>query len=1745
MFYFISFFHFIASEIPELDVHDNATVHFSNWLDTKVTLSDGTPLSDTIIFVNFTDGSNYDTYLTNATGSSICPVVYQIQTNEGKTTFNTLDLQPYREGYLISPFSINPADIEYSREPEITDNTIGYWSFDEGTGSTAYDIVNSNDGTISGASWVGVDYKTALQYDGSDDYVEVSDSDDFDVTDLSIDMWVKFNTIPTDTNYGLVYKDDQFALSFLGSSQNLKFALFGDASYGNKTSWNTNRWYHIVVTFDDANNTVKFYVDGKLDATDTGMNENLDPSSEVMHIGKSGFNGVIDEVFLYDKPLTSDEVNTSYDFYNQELSIVSVAYVNIAPTVNFISPSHGDAVGGKFFVNGTSFDSNSLQDITGIDYGVNVTKVEINIDNGTWKTVTGTTSWEWEWDAKATGAGNHSLNIRSFDGKKYSDVVSITVLVVIIDIEIEAVDCDCSVIPEVSANFTIDLQNYGSIFDYITLEATNLPSGWILSENNLTTRITKNSSKNVNISIIAPQYFPEGDYDITIKGTSSRDTRETSYANYTVTILRYHDFDVESSSNLSGLPRETIDVEFYITNQGNYVDKYYLEEYLDQQWDSTVASETGFVDPGDTISVIVTVVIPDKEYWQTTAQVQLNVTGGNYGTDDEFTKHNSTFVSVDLERRLSISVDAPIKYQLPGETIIYDFTIENIGNYQDSVLLENNSLNDDWSQDLSTYFLNLDYLGSKTFQLNVNIGVNAYVDDNFESLVTAISEDELDGEVDITVTTYALQYASVDLVTPSDVIEEPYRDVIFVFEIYNSGNGPDSFNIVGNSSGNWTFEMDKDITIELDRFETDYVEVIVSVPAGTPVGTIDTFTITVDSLFDSTIINSENAEISVKEGHGSLIEFVSGPEYLYPGEESSIKYKVINIGNVLDEIIIDNLVLPENWTANFSNNSLPFTVDLSAGEFAFIDLFVTPYSDYEYSRQAEYDLSIDSTSSKNLTRTTVNNFANEVGYVGTFDFNFSEGPYEALPGDTIDIDVYVSNVGNDEDTINLVIQASEGWSITYSTSIQLDYASSGDVNIMVEVPSNALAWDNLDLTMTFTSEKDSNVHYSFDTNIGVLQRADLSISTDTSYVGGIPSEFNDKTITITNDGNGMDIFYLNHLLTYVYQDSEISIAHPNQTISLMPGESQSLDVSYIFGDFNLYGSESAFDFCFQSDFDESVEDCISINFITELEISGNFPDQQTYSPIPQLNQGTDSTPLPIRLDYTGNHYISGELVIKEPDNYSDKFILGVSSDYAPLSTISNSMISVPINLEPFEPIGLSFTVISDSQFILTGNYDFQVEFFDYTGTLVNTTIVQVFVIQEYDFEYNIFDYSVDKESDSYTLLKGKENNYRLFMYPETKYAIPILITNNGNGMDTISFHSSQIPSEEWLYYFWDSKNILFSTNVSIESKETVTIFLEVDPPLNPKYNLSNYEFNIFSTSGWGNSYSVNITGQLLIPELEFTGQPYVSGRVVDGSPISATFEVSNTGYTPSGQFYIEFYDNGELVDTKKVSLEEGETKSVTGNWDLSIADTGEHQIEAKIKYGDEIVENDMSNNVASFAVDVSFNGAIWLPIGLMLFAYTVIISTLRATWSGRYNTVLDECNELNNKIILEQPLSMLAVAKNKAGIVGTLTALFQSRALINEAESLKDSIENKYKMVLDKRDELFNIVSMLKERGLDYTNAEETLNEVQKQLNSLRPENYSGLEMPDAEKYENNSISELAEIQEATVVEILDEEKKE
>ena len=79
-----------------------------------------------------------------------------------------------------------------------------------------------------------------------------------------------------------------------------------------------NTWTHIAVTYTSAagaGSTLKFYIDGALVSTTTGANQNILQGNQPLRIGNSnasiseGFNGMIDEVRIYNRALSAAEIS--------------------------------------------------------------------------------------------------------------------------------------------------------------------------------------------------------------------------------------------------------------------------------------------------------------------------------------------------------------------------------------------------------------------------------------------------------------------------------------------------------------------------------------------------------------------------------------------------------------------------------------------------------------------------------------------------------------------------------------------------------------------------------------------------------------------------------------------------------------------------------------------------------------------------------------------------------------------------------------------------------------------------------------------------------------------------------------------------------------------------------------------------------------------------------------------------------------------------------------------------------------------------------------------------------------------------------------------------------------------------------------------------------------------------------------------------------------------------------------------
>jgi len=200
---------------------------------------------------------------------------------------------------------------------------VGCWKFDEGTGTAAYDSSgNGNNGTlVNGPTWVNGKLGKALNLDGVDDHVLVPDSTVLKPLQYTVAVWVKIDAVqvggdPVWGNWivGKEYLFKGYGLSFIGTEP---IAVHSDgAAHAIDSNINVslNDWHHIASTYNGT--LVKIYVDGMLRNSEAhGFQNTNDP----LTIGAWHFtsperflNGTIDEVKVYDRALSADEVWSEY-----------------------------------------------------------------------------------------------------------------------------------------------------------------------------------------------------------------------------------------------------------------------------------------------------------------------------------------------------------------------------------------------------------------------------------------------------------------------------------------------------------------------------------------------------------------------------------------------------------------------------------------------------------------------------------------------------------------------------------------------------------------------------------------------------------------------------------------------------------------------------------------------------------------------------------------------------------------------------------------------------------------------------------------------------------------------------------------------------------------------------------------------------------------------------------------------------------------------------------------------------------------------------------------------------------------------------------------------------------------------------------------------------------------------------------------------------------------------------------------
>ncbi len=212
-----------------------------------------------------------------------------------------------------------------------TNGVVAYWSFDAGTisGKNVKDQLGKNDGELDGnpkvvAGKVG----NGLEFD-SNNFVHIPGTDTLDFNGaetITVAAWIKGATDkPVDgavagTCCGTIVAQrdvNGWALRFDGRNAGAELEFItqpswqGDGGFG-APAFPKGEWHHIIGIVDG--NKKYLYADGKLhmEGDYTGPMSTQGTETEIGSATDGGFIGVIDEVVIYNRAISENEVRQLY-----------------------------------------------------------------------------------------------------------------------------------------------------------------------------------------------------------------------------------------------------------------------------------------------------------------------------------------------------------------------------------------------------------------------------------------------------------------------------------------------------------------------------------------------------------------------------------------------------------------------------------------------------------------------------------------------------------------------------------------------------------------------------------------------------------------------------------------------------------------------------------------------------------------------------------------------------------------------------------------------------------------------------------------------------------------------------------------------------------------------------------------------------------------------------------------------------------------------------------------------------------------------------------------------------------------------------------------------------------------------------------------------------------------------------------------------------------------------------------------
>ena len=1033
-------------------------------------------------------------------------------------------------------------------------------------------------------------------------------------------------------------------------------------------------------------------------------------------------------------------------------------------------------------------------------------------------------------------------------------------------------------LPGQTVAYTHTVTNLGNASDSFTITWQSSLGSWtVAAAPSVINNLPGSGNQTVVVSITIPASGPDA-----ISGTvHTAVVTATSHASPTIvsdsavnttTVLAEPDVIVDPDRADMVNPNTILTYTHTITNLGNLTDIFTLSVSTSLGWPvSLVPTPTVTLAPNATATLTVTLTVPPASGGLTNVTT-VRATSGYSSSVSDIATHTTT---VSQTIGLDFVPDRSGQPNPPGAGFItYTHFLTNTGDGPTTYAFSSSNILPGWSTVPINPVINLAAGISRTVIVTVTVGPNSGGLTN-TTYITAYAVISPAIRAQVTDTTFVPVSLGVILEPDQAQTDLPGNTVTYQHTLTNSGTITDSFNLSISSGQGWPVAVNPTSVSNLGGGLTGTVTVSVTIPTQTLSGTVDVTTITATSATSPTTI-SDTAVDTTTVGLQPLVSVT--PNYnrlIGPGNNTVYTHTVTNLGNASDTFTI-TVASSQSWLSGFTPASLTLgpgltgtvvlTISVPGGAGGQID--VTTITATSGLDNGVLDTAIDTT-----TATPVQGLLFQPDRTLT-----------AAPGaTTIALTHTLTNIGNMPDTYTFSYSSVPNWPVSLPADVTLPGSTSQVVTITLTIPGNSGGLTNI-TTITATSTSSATISGTVVDTITVPFSRSVIIEPN-RVDSGVPGQMLTFNHTVTNTGNAADSF---DLTVTSLRGWAVSV-NPANTGSLNGGQALAVTVLVTIP---ISGPDSL----------AGVQDMVTV---TATSVS---------SPTTAWDTATDL----ITVNPAANLLI-------EPDN---------AQTANPGDTITyNHTVTNTGNLTDT----IDFTVVSNLGWAVSGLSPLQLgpgQSALLTITLTvplgsggQTDVVTVTATSSID--PGASDIALDTTTVSQTHdLTMTVQSVSPVLSTSTTITFTYIITNNGNGSETISFTITSVP--DWLGGYT-------LTPIVVSSGATQTVMVVLTLPLD-----AGGQTNVTTlTAGSVSSPTIQVSASytLTIPifrNLLFTANE--TSNVPPGTLVTYTHWLTNTGNT-TDTFNLTFAANQPWpigLNPTMVTLAAGQSTAVQASINIPV-----------------------------------------------------------------------------------------------------------------------------------------------------------------------------------------------------------------